>query len=189
MLYAEVMKMPVTYRLDLGDAKEIREAMKETKNKNAYRRLEAVALRAEGKSNDEIAEITKYHPKRVSQIVSLYCNKGIDAIGEDGRKGGNHKNLTYAEEEEFLDGFRVEAESGRILTVAEIKSAYDKLTGKESATSTVYFMLERHGWRKLSPRSAHPKKASAEAIEASKKLTCDTQSCWKNITKLENVCV
>ena len=188
-MYAEVMKMPTTYRLDQEDAEKLREAMKETKNKNAYRRLEAVALRAEGKSNDEIAEITKYHPKRVSQIVSLYCNKGIAAIGEDRRKGGNNRNLSLAEEEAFLEGFLKEAESGHILTVADIKSAYDELTGKESATSTVYFMLERHGWRKLMPRSAHPKKADAEAIEASKKLTSDTKSCWTKTTKLEEVCV
>ncbi len=50
--------------------------MKTVKNKNIYRRLEAVALRTEGKSNAEIAEITKnVHPKRVSQLVSQYCNE------------------------------------------------------------------------------------------------------------------
>ena len=177
MLSVEVMNMPATYRLGLEDAAKVREAMKETKNKTAYRRLEAVALRAEGKSNDEVAEITKYHSKRVSQLVSLYCKDGIDAVGGDGRKGGNSRNLTFAEEEEFLEGFRKDAESGRILTVSEIKAAYDGLTGKESAKSTVYFMLERHGWRKLVPRSAHPKKADAEAIEASKKINCGTRSC------------
>jgi transposase len=184
-MYVEVMKMPAAYKFEPEAVTELRKAMKETKNKNAYRRLEAVALRAEGKSNNEIAEITKYHSKRVSQIVSLYCNEGIAAIAEDRRKGGNSRNMSFAEEEAFLEGFRDDAESGRILTVSEIKSAYDEKTGKESATSTVYFMLERHGWRKLSPRSAHPKKASEEAIEASKKLTSDTRGYWKNITELE----
>jgi len=176
--------MPATYRIDPKDAVELREAMKETKDKNVYRRLEAVALRAEGKSNDEVAAITKYHPKRVSQIVSLYSNEGIAALREDGRKGGNHRNMTHAEEEAFLEEFRKDAESGRLLTVTEIKEAYDLKTGKESATSTVYFMLERHGWRKLAPRPAHPKKASEEAIEASKKLTSDTKSCWTKIMDL-----
>ncbi len=31
-------------------------------------------------------------------------------------------------------------------------------------------VLKRKGWRKVMPRSKHPKKASPEAIEASKKL-------------------
>ena len=178
--------MSAAYRLGPEDAIKIREAMSTTKNKNTYRRLEAVALRAEGKSNNDIAEITKYHPKRVSQIVSLYCNNGLEAVADDGRKGGNHRNLSHAEEEAFLEGFRKDAESGCILTVADIKNAYDELTGKESATSTVYFMLERHGWRKLVPRSAHPKKASAEAIEASKKLNPNTQNYWTKMQEVGN---
>ncbi|MBR4040361.1 MAG: winged helix-turn-helix domain-containing protein [Clostridia bacterium] len=34
----------------------------------------------------------------------------------------------------------------------------------------IYYVLHRHGWRKIMPRSRHPKKASEEAIEASKNL-------------------
>ena len=54
--------------------------MKKEKNANLYRRMEAVALRGEGKSNEEIAGITKYNVKYVSQLVSLYANKGIAAL-------------------------------------------------------------------------------------------------------------
>jgi len=181
--------MPFTYSIGLDDAEKARESMKNTKNKTAYRRLEVIALRGEGKSYNEIADITKYHYKRVSQIVSQYYSEGIEAIAQDGRKGGNHRNMTFSEEEEFLDNFKKDAESGKILTVSEIKEAYDRAVGGESATSTIYFMLERHGWRKLAPRSAHPKKADAEAIEASKKLKQSTAGCWKYIANVENMSV
>ncbi|MCI8758540.1 MAG: winged helix-turn-helix domain-containing protein [Oscillospiraceae bacterium] len=35
----------------------------------------------------------------------------------------------------------------------------------------IYCVLHRHGWRKVMPRSKHPKKASEDEIAASKKLT------------------
>lgn len=168
--------MPKTYHISKENVQEIRKEMQTTKNKNVYRRLEAVALRGEGKSNHQSAEITRYHPKRVSQLVALYCNKGLDAIASDGRKGGNHHILSYKEEQAFLKQFEQQAESGQIITISEIKKEYDNLTGNASAVSTVYYMLAKHGWRKLLPRSKHPKKASDEAIEASKKLTQSTKN-------------
>ena len=149
--------------------------MKTIKNKNTYRRLEAVALRSEGKSNAEIADITKYHPKRVSQLVSQYCNDGIEVLMRDGRKGGNHRYMSQVAETELLDQFKIVSEAGQVITVSDIRDAYDKKVGKPSATSTVYFLLKRHDWRKIMPRSRHPQKASEEAIEASKKLTLESE--------------
>jgi transposase len=157
------------------NGKDIRETIKTVKNKNIYRRLEVIALRSEGKSNAEIAEITKYHPKRVSQLVSQYCNEGIKTLLSDGRKGGNHRYMSQTEETELLDKFKNVSEAGQVMTVSDIRVAYDKKTGKPSAKSTVYFLLKRHGWSKVMPRSRHPKKASDEAIEASKKLTLGSE--------------
>ena len=56
-----------------------------------------------------------------------------------------------------------------MLTVSEIKSEYCKHVEHKVADSTIYRMLARHGWRKIMPRSKHPKKASDQAIEAYKK--------------------
>ena len=39
----------------------------------------------------------------------------------------------------------------------------------------VYMLLKRHNWRKIKPRSQHPKKADEETIAASQKLTLN----WK----------
>ena len=165
--------MPKRYHISKEDTKEIRIEMSKTKKKSTYRRLEAVALRGEGKSNKEVAEITKYHEKRVSQLVSLYCNEGIEALA-DGRKGGNHRLLSLEEEKLLLNQFEEKARMGQILTVAEMKKEYDKMSGRESSVPAIYLMLKRHGWRKIMPRSKHPNKASDEVIEASKKLTLES---------------
>jgi len=163
--------MPRTYEITRENANEIRAAMEKEKNVNLYRRMEAVALRGEGKSNDEAAEITKYHKKRVSQLVSLYANEGIAALAKEGRKGGNRRNITAVQEKEFLDKFRTEAKDGHIITPAEIKIAYDELVGKETKDTFIYKILRRNNWRSVMPRGQHPQKASEEVIEASKKLT------------------
>ena len=168
--------MAKAYKISIEKGKEIREAMKTIKNKNAYRRLEAVALRSEGNSNAEIAKITKYHPKRVSQLVSQYCNSGIEGLMQDGRKGGNHRYMSQDAEAELLDQFKNVSQAGQVVTVSDIRVAYDEKVGKASAISTVYFLLERHDWRKVMPRSKHPQKASEEAIEASKKLTLKSKN-------------
>ncbi len=52
-----------------------------------------------------------------------------------------------------------------------IKKAFDKKRGKDTGRGYVYMLLKRHKVRKVMPRTAHPKKATEEVIEASKKLT------------------
>lgn len=163
--------MGKSYKLNEENAKEIREEMKKCKNKNAYRRMEAVALRCEGKSNAEVSEITQYHYKRVSQLVSYYCNYGLAKISEDGRKGGNHKNMSREKEQEILEIFTENATEGHIITPSEIKKKYDEKLGRETTPTFIYAVLNRNNWRQIMPRSKHPEKASDEAINASKKLT------------------
>ncbi|MCL2501217.1 MAG: winged helix-turn-helix domain-containing protein [Defluviitaleaceae bacterium] len=52
-----------------------------------------------------------------------------------------------------------------------LKAAYQEKVGHRIGTAQIYYVLKRHDWRKVKPRSRHPKKASPEAIETSKKLT------------------
>ena len=55
--------------------------------------------------------------------------------------------------------------------VQYVKNAYEEKVGHSIGKGQIYKVLNRHGWRKVLPRSKHPNKASDEAIEASKKLT------------------
>ena len=164
--------MPKTYKITAENAKETREAMKDKNNSRFYAKLQSVALRGEGKGNKEIGPITGYHPSYVSHLVSIYCKEGLAGLCKDERKGGNNRNMTYDEEKAFLQGFEEAAKNGELTTIAEIAAAYDEATCKQHASkSTVYYILHKHGWRIITPQTAHPGKASDEAIEASKKLT------------------
>ncbi len=164
-----VMKM---YKISAEDSKNLRKEMDKAKTILAYRKMLAVALRGEGKKNEEIGEITKFHPDMVGRFAKEYLTGGIEGLIFDGRNGGNHRNASDAEEEEFIAEFEEAAQKGTIVSVEEIALAYDKRFGKEhKSKSTVYYLLHKLGFRKIMPRSKHPNKASNEDIEASKKLT------------------
>ena len=114
------------YRISKETAKELRELMKKAKDVKAYRRLEAVALRGEGKSNTEVAELTGFHPDWVGKLVREYIAFGAAYLIEDDRKGGNHRNASHEAEQKFLEQFKEAAQNGQVITVADIAKAYDK---------------------------------------------------------------
>jgi len=93
----------------------------------------------------------------VRVMHSQYAKDG-DAFFDVTRRGGRHRqNMSEAQESMFLAPFFDRAVTGGILVVSEIKQAYEAVLGHEVAESTVYRMLARHGWRKISPRPRHPK--------------------------------
>ena len=79
--------------------------------------------------------------------------------------------MSFEEEANLLEPFHERASQGQLVEVSEIKAVYEEAVGHTIGGSQIYYVLRRHGWRKVMPRSRHPKKASDEAIEASKKLT------------------
>lgn len=103
----------------------------------------------------------------VSHWVSVYVKGGIDALLSK-KRTGNHRNLSEEEENKLLADFTKQSESGQLIDLNELKSAYIKKVGHSIGGSQIYRVLKRHGWRKVMPRSKHPKKANDEAIEASK---------------------
>jgi len=169
------MKMASSTTISREEAVEVRKEMKNIKNKNCYRRMEALALLGEGKTPKEVSEITKYNEKYVRMLRCKYVKEGLEPFKEDGRKGGNNRLMDAEESKAFLSQFEEKARAGQVITVEEIAEELDKITGKKRASkSTVYYFLKSNGWRKIMPRSKHPKKASDEAIEASKKLTLES---------------
>ena len=158
------------YKINEKQIQEIKEARKTINDKKADKRLRAVQLRGEGLKDKEIAEILETTSDTVSYWVRLYVKEGLNGLLPK-KRGGNHRNMTFEEEEEFLSQFYEKAEAGEIVEVSEIKKAYAEKIGFETKShSHIYDILKRHGWRKIMPRSRHPKKASEEAIKASKKL-------------------
>ena len=161
--------MKMKRELTKEDAIKIREYRKKNQDKRTDRRMLAVQQRSEGKRNKDIAEILGVDPRIISQWVRMYLDGGIEALLPKKRSGRPCK-LTYEQEEAILNEFKEKAEAGQMIEVSEIKTAYEKTAGKSKSHGQIYRVLHRHGWRKIKPRSKHPKKASPEAIEASKKL-------------------
>ncbi len=148
---------------------KIKTEEKATQDKQISRKLKVLMLRYEGKENKTIAERTGFSETRVSHLITEYKKNGLKEYARK-KYGGNHRNMTKEEEEEILEKFRKDAEAGHVVTAQEIKKAFDEKLGRDTGRGYIYMLLARHGWRKVMPRSRHPKKANEEAIEASKKL-------------------
>lgn len=148
---------------------EIQGAIKACAKKMDYRRL--LILQAAGRTEnteEEIAAEFGVSKSSVSHLISAYHRQGM--MGVLTRVvGGNRRHMSYEEEEEVLEGFRARAAKGEMLEVAEIHTAYEEAVGQSVVKSVVYRMLKRHNWRKVMPRSRHPKKANPEEITAYKK--------------------
>lgn len=161
--------MGIKYNISIEEAEKIKKIRKTIKNKKEDKRLHAIQLRSEGKTNIKIAEKLDTSDRVVSRWVSIYIKNGIEGLLSKKQKG-NRRNLSIKEEKEFLKQFEEKANKGQVITAKEIEKGYIELVGHSIGGSQIYRLLKRHGWRKVMPRSKHPKKASEEVIEASKKL-------------------
>ena len=161
--------MAKSYGISQSQLVEIEAARKKNRNKNIERRLYVLVMRAEGKSLEEISEKTGYHISTASKLIARYMRDGISAIAENQYKG-NRRNMSFEEEAAILAPYIERAERGEMVDIKEIAAAYQKAVPHKISDTQIYYVLHRHGWRKIMPRSRHPKKASEEAIEASKEI-------------------
>jgi len=162
--------MPKTYTIKAEQINELWQERKKHDDKMIDKRLHAVILRGEGMKDGAIAEKLDTSSKVVSRWVCKYVHDGIEALtGKN--QGGNRRNMSFAEEESLLAPHMEQAEKGQLISISEIEREYASKVGHKIGSGQIYRVLARHEWRKVMPRSKHPKKASDEDIEASKKLT------------------
>lgn len=169
------MVMKMKYRFSPEDHEKIRAARKKNHDKQIERRLEALELRCEGLTQSQIAEKTGFHRSYVCSLIQKYFEEGLSSISEK-HYVGNRRNMSFSEEEELLAPFQEQAERGKLVEISAIEKAYCEAVGHSIGTGQIYYVLHRHGWRKIMPRSRHPKKAAAEVIETSKKLTMKSKN-------------
>ena len=164
--------MPKTYKFSEEQRKELENAKKKNKDKNVDNRLKALLLRASGEKRSSVSEKTGFCEQYITMLTADYQQNGISAIVGN-HYSGNHRNMSYEDESKLLQTFEQAAEEGQVVEVSDILRAYEERLGRsfEKDHGRIYRVLERHSWRKVMPRSRHPKKAPPEVIEASKKLT------------------
>jgi len=117
-----------------------------------------VLLREYGLTQPAIAEAMGSSLSTVNRAHMAYDEGGIKALKPKPNPARKHQNMAVAEEKIFLDRFAKDAGAGQMLNIHEIKTAYEKAIGHETSNSTIYALLDRHGWRKLMPRPYHPKR-------------------------------
>jgi transposase len=106
-------------------------------------------------------------------ILKRYLEQGIKALVTKRHDHGN-RYMTREEETKFLEAFTARGEAGQIIEVTEIYHAYQEAVGHPVTRNAIYYMLHKHGWRKVMPRGKHPKKASeVEIAEYKKNLVQD----------------
>lgn len=148
---------------------EIIEAEKCISKKYETKRILVLRLVAVDKlKSKEIAKVVGYNKATIDNIISRYYKEGIESMLGENRKGGNKRYLSEEEAAELLKPFEEKAENGHMLVASEIKKVYESRVGKEVPDSTVYRMIARQKWRKVMPRSKHPK-SKPEEFDAYKK--------------------
>ncbi len=106
------------------------------------------ALRAPRKAED-IARTVGVSLTTVRRVISSYNRLGPTALETPGTGGRRHQYLTLSQERAFLQQFLARVARGEMTTVAEIQRAFEEETKQPVALSTIYRLLDRHGWRQL----------------------------------------
>jgi len=122
------------------------------------------------RKSEEIANHLAVSKSLVNKTISEYNRKGASSIDTIGKGGRKNFYMTIEEENKFINSYISKAQQGLIITKGEIKEDFEKLIGKEVHKTSIYRLLDRHNWRKLVPRSFHPK-TDKEAQENFKKTS------------------
>ena len=166
-----VIKMNNKEKFDSKQKSQIRHWKKKTNDAKLYRKIEVIDYAAKGYTHREISNLTDFSISRISDLVREFIKNGIGYFTKEHRRGNSRRNLTPEQEEQIINEFREKAIKGQVVSLTEMKMRYEEIRGKETANSTFYDFLERMKWRRVMPRGTHSKKATDEAIDASKKLT------------------
>ncbi len=148
--------MPQVIFPELTDRKLVN-LQKQAATKREFQRVQCLYLRKHGATSKGIAAALALSAISVKRVWSDYRKHGEENILKDKRGGRYRQNMTAVEEQEFLAPFFQKAARGELLIVNGIKDAYEKKLKRPVPKSTIYAMLHRHGWRKITPRPTHPK--------------------------------
>jgi transposase len=109
---------------------------------------------------EDIARTVGVSASTIHRVIAAYNRGGVAAIETPGKGGRRHQYLTLEQERAFLQPFVTRAAQGEIATAAEIHHAFEERVGHLVDDSSIYRLLNRHGWRQ---RGAGVKASSGSA--------------------------
>jgi transposase len=137
-------------------------------------RIQMVLLRESGMTQRLISAAMGVSLSTVNRAHMAYDHGGLKALEPKPIGGRKRENMSLGAEQALLARFAKAAGAGEMLNIHDLKAAYEKAIGHETSNSTVYYLLTRHGWRKLMPRPFHPKRDTL-AQDAFKKMAFPMQ--------------
>jgi transposase len=166
---------------------KIRVKIKKIKDAKALRRLMALNMYRQGKSNKEIAEATGYHKQHITHLVTEVLQKGLDTVLQDGRKSNNYR-MTYEQETELKKvvlAFEDEAGFGRILGAASCWAPPRQrpvVPGEIHREYKTVICCDRAGWHTTNKLKI-PKTISLFFLPPSTPEMNPIEQIWKEIRK------
>ena len=154
-------------KISEAEYERIKAASKANRNKRVAKRLEVLELRYARKSNAEIAEKTGFNKQYVTTLIQTYKRQGLEEYIRI-KQTSHRRNMSEEEEAKVLAQCEEEADAGKVLTAETVRKKLEEKLGRETSTNYVYRVMQRNGWRKVMPRSRHPKAASQEEQDSSK---------------------
>lgn len=143
-----------------GTIQRMRILLKQAKDVAEQRRIQAVLMRAsDALPPAKIAELTGLSLNTVRVIHSRFLREGEAClVGRPGRGGRRHALLSEAQARGLLAAHVEDAAQGRVIAANVFKRDYERIVGHKVAVASVYRLLAKAGWRKVTPRPSHPKK-------------------------------
>ena len=152
-----------------GQVRRLKTALYWKGHPEQRQRIQMVLLRESGMTQPAIAEVMGVSLSTVNRAHMAYDHGGLKALRRKPSGGRKRENMAMADEKALLQRFAKAAGAGEMLNIQDLKSAYEKAIGHATSNSTVYNLLNRHGWRKLMPRPFHPKRDLAAQNSFKKK--------------------
>lgn len=142
------------------EGRRIEKALRAAKgDEERYCRIQMVHLRAtHGMTQPAIAKACGVSLSTVNRAHMAWFAEGMASFTIEPRGGRIRENMSLAEEKDFLQGFTRQAGAGELVCIQDIRKAYEEKIGRTTGSTTIYSLLDRHGWRKLMPRPHHPRR-------------------------------
>lgn len=152
-------------------AEELLAWVQEADSTASYKKRLAIWLTHAGPFHaGDVARYLGVSKQAVWLWIGQYNKKGPGGLERVGRGGRRWGFLSPGEERDLLAGFMERASRGDVVTALHLHRDICRRVGREVSMAYVYKLLHRNEWRKLAPRSHHPK-ADVEAQEAFKKTS------------------
>lgn len=171
--------MPRPRHIDWRLILKAQAAVAETADIRQLKAAQAVLLPAfTGATLEQTASLLGVGRASVHRLQQQF-RQSVQEPSRPRKKWGGRRRalLSWQEEEAFLAPWVEQAQQAGVLVVSPLRAALAEKLGRRIAPSVVYRLLARHGWRKVTPDTRHPKSDPTAQAEWKKNSPKRWQPC------------